>query len=37
MRCIALVLLLKSLGFLGGAAVSTLDLLPPLGGARTRT
>ena len=36
MLFIALVLLIKSLGFLGVAAVSTHDLLPRLGGARTQ-
>jgi len=35
MLFIALVLLIKSVGFLGVAAMSTHDLLPRLGGART--
>lgn len=35
MLFVALVLLIKSVGFLGVAALSTHDLLPRLGGART--
>jgi hypothetical protein len=35
MLFIALVLLIKSVGFLGVAAMSTHDLLPRMGGART--
>jgi hypothetical protein len=35
MLLITLVLLIKGVGFLGVAAVSTYDLLPRIGGART--
>jgi hypothetical protein len=35
MLLITLVLLIKGVGFLGVAAMSTHDLLPRIGGART--